>query len=572
MPITVLPPAVGEAEARRFQALQGVLSAVVDQLAARLEFDCPLDGKERAVHAQHERAEHDKLQAEASRVSAELHGGLKVPRSLGALAAGRLDRIAAAIEQEHRAKSAEQARVAHEKTRIATEDAALALDTALRMVATADATQAARRLADAAEEAASGARQARGEDRDRGMTRLQASLTVLHASTQWITTLDRLGKDLGEVIGIGARRIERSMEADELHNAELAARDLAMRLRNPLPSFSGGGGRRSTEAGGMPQQGEEGEGEGEGESAQMNEQRQEVDRLAKDHGDELKALEEELARAMREGSTQELREQGREHARAVREAVRNLPSMAADSSSAEGAAAMGRESGHAMADALESGKLPEAVARGRNAVRALEQARRLAGQQHDYFGDPFRLSTELEQSKAKLERELRWAEQQLENLRKSMADKAKDAVERGAGAEEKLAQRTADAARKGRAGDGPPMPKAMLDLLDEAEKAMRESSKALKTAEVDKGTDHQREAQRLLEMAREIQGSEEASRDVGDEGDGGKGLSGGAVDIPKAEDFRGPEAFRKRVLEGLSGSGDARLRGAVRRYAEGLLR
>jgi hypothetical protein len=226
-----------------------------------------------------------------------------------------------------------------------------------------------------------------------------------------------------------------------------------------------------------------------------------------------------------------------------------------------------------MADALESANLGEAVARAKNALRAIEQARRLAAEQHDFFGDPMNLGSELESAKGKIEREQKWAEQQLESQRKAMAEKARPNLDRSANAEDKFAQRTGEVSRKGRSTDAP-MPKAMLDLLESAEKAMKESSKALKGSELDRGTDQQREAQRLLEMAREIQGSDEQTREQGDsDSDSDRGdMSGGKVDIPKASDFKGPEAFRKRVLEGLSRSRDPRLQQAVRRYAEGLLR
>jgi hypothetical protein len=42
--------------------------------------------------------------------------------------------------------------------------------------------------------------------------------------------------------------------------------------------------------------------------------------------------------------------------------------------------------------------------------------------------------------------------------------------------------------------------------------------------------------------------------------------------IPRAEDYKGPEAFRRRVLEGLGNAADPRLKDAVKRYAERLLR
>jgi hypothetical protein len=86
-----------------------------------------------------------------------------------------------------------------------------------------------------------------------------------------------------------------------------------------------------------------------------------------------------------------------------------------------------------------------------------------------------------------------------------------------------------------------------------------------------------KEAQRLLEMARsggENEEGEEGERgDQGNRGDReGNGDFARHAPIPKAEDYKGPEAFRRRVLEGLGSAADPRLKDAVKRYAEGLLR
>jgi hypothetical protein len=43
-------------------------------------------------------------------------------------------------------------------------------------------------------------------------------------------------------------------------------------------------------------------------------------------------------------------------------------------------------------------------------------------------------------------------------------------------------------------------------------------------------------------------------------------------DVPRAEDSKRAEDFRRRVLEGLGKSKDGRLAPAVKRYAEGLLK
>ena len=44
------------------------------------------------------------------------------------------------------------------------------------------------------------------------------------------------------------------------------------------------------------------------------------------------------------------------------------------------------------------------------------------------------------------------------------------------------------------------------------------------------------------------------------------------ADIPKADAHKGPEEFRKRVIKGLGQPSGGRLKDAVKRYAEGLLR
>ena len=237
---------------------------------------------------------------------------------------------------------------------------------------------------------------------------------------------------------------------------------------------------------------------------------------------------------------------------------------------------MAREAAQSMADSLEQANIPEAVSRGRSALRAAEQARRLAGQQRDWFGDLSQLAGELDQSHGKLEHEQHWAEQQLEQMRKAAADQARPSIDRNAGEEDRFAQRTGELSRKGRTGDAP-LPKSMLDLLEGAEKSMHDASRALRSSDLEHGTEQQKAAQRMLEMAREIQGSrdreEEAPRpETSESGSDQREIASGHVEIPRAQDFHGPEAFRKRVLEGLSSSRDPRLKDAVRRYAEGLLR
>ena len=47
---------------------------------------------------------------------------------------------------------------------------------------------------------------------------------------------------------------------------------------------------------------------------------------------------------------------------------------------------------------------------------------------------------------------------------------------------------------------------------------------------------------------------------------------GGQADIPTADQHKGPEEFRKRVLKGLAEPASSKHKDAITRYAEGLLR
>jgi hypothetical protein len=129
-----------------------------------------------------------------------------------------------------------------------------------------------------------------------------------------------------------------------------------------------------------------------------------------------------------------------------------------------------------------------------------------------------------------------------------------------------MAERARELRNKSESGDGR-MPDEMLDRLSEAEQAMREAQKALQEGQGDQGLERQRDAQRLLEMAR----GEDSGQDENGESAEGRGIAKKA-DVPGKDQHKGPEDFRRRVIEGLGGSADPRLKEAVRRYAEGLLK
>ena len=270
-----------------------------------------------------------------------------------------------------------------------------------------------------------------------------------------------------------------------------------------------------------------------------------------------------------------LREEAKQHADAVREAVRSLPRSGGEPNSAEAAAAAAREHAEAMADELERGSPAEAVKSGRNSDGALEQAERARRSLWDRAQRP-----RTRQGRARrIAPEVKWAERALERLRQAASARAADDLEKTSPREGKLAERAKALSDEGAAAQGA-LPGETLELLQSAESAMREGARALGAAEGERALQRLKEAQRLLEMASNDEGDEGAPRDQPQEGDKpGKGDHEGnsteishRAPIPKAEDYKGPEAFRRRVLEGLGQAADPRMKDAVKRYAEGLLR
>jgi hypothetical protein len=297
-------------------------------------------------------------------------------------------------------------------------------------------------------------------------------------------------------------------------------------------------------------------------------------------------LSKELAEAMRTADLESARAAAQEHARRVRESVANLPAETMDTSSLEGTAAVVRENAERMADALDRMGMPDAEQAGQNALRAAEQASAVAKRERSLFGDESSLGRRVETARSELDGELAWVREQMDRLRRETAERTKGDLGNAAREEEKMADRAQRLAERGSEGAAP-LPDGTIDKLEQAHRAMHDAAKALRGADTQRGVEKQREAQRLLETAREAQNArddqdgaseghgkrEDARDDRADDDDGdGRDVARGHVDIPGADAFRGPEDFRRRVVDGLSDAPDPRLRDAIRRYAEGLLR
>ncbi len=555
--LIIMPPLVGEPEALRYAALKRARDALVDLLAARLEPTITSDQDAKA------RVNLDKelalaASAKVEKVLAEAYGGLTISGRVRRVIAGQLRRLSEAREGFEKKPT----QTSYEALIATTEQVVLAVDAAIRRAATSDARAVAKRLAAVADEAALASQVAAdGAQRERGLFRLAAALEVLGRGGAQLARLSTLGSDLGDVTRSGVSRIERERGADRLPHAKLAAEDLAARLRSAESSMKGGGGGHGVESG-------VGDGDGMGEEAseadeQAVGQGNELDELVKRHQQELDRVEQALDKATTKEEKDALKKLAKKHAEAIREAVKDLPDQGLPGSADE-LGALGKKRAASMAGDLDKGAIKEALTVGKDALEALRQAKKL-GEKGKSPGDED-VAEVATKAGNRVEEALEDLKKALDAAEKSAKERAKKDLDDAGKNEGRLAERTEALKNRGEKGDAS-MPQDVLDQLERAAKAMRQAEEALKEGDVETGKAKQKAAQRLLEMAKGEDAEEEGSRGSGGE----KGFDQDTA-VPGEEEHKGPEEFRKRVTDGMGKAGDARLRGAAKRYAEGLLK
>lgn len=560
----VMPPLVGEPEALRYAALLRARDALVDLAALRVTTEVA-SVKEAKDIVEKEKEAQKKATDVVEDVIAASYGGLGVRGRARTVIAGqlrRLDQSLAGFEKEPGA-------VKYGGLRTTTEEVVLAVDAAIRSLGTEDAKRVSKRLADVADEAALAAHAASSlAELERGRARLAAALDVLDGGGKQLAVLSDLGADLGDIVRGGRSRIARERDLASYRNAELAAQDLAARLRQPVPSI-GGGGKPGVESGSG-----EGSGVDQGEASEAAEAAEkgakELEELIKRHQEEIDRVEQALKDATTPEEKEALKKLAKEQADAIREAVKDLPDAGLPGSAAE-KAAEGKKRASSMAGSLEQGDVKESLRAGKEALEALREAQRRGDKEADAFFDNEEVGKDAKRSGNRVEEALENLEKALEKMENAAKDRAKGEMSEAGANEKRLAEKVEDLRKRGENGDAS-MPEDMLDKLEEAEQAMREAQKALEEGDAPKGQKRQREAQRLLEMSRneEEEPKQSDSEQDGAEGDGKK--MDQRADVPDKDKHKGPEAFRKRVLDGLGKPGDARLKDAVKRYAEGLLK
>ncbi len=555
-PIILVPPQIGERQARRYAAMEAARAQLIDLLADRIDAGTPSEA-ERATSLAAERKAHRRLAAEIDAVLDGDFAGLRLSGRLAALVRGQLEQLAKAVDAlESGTWSSGYAKLIK-----ATERALLSVDSGVRFLGRRDTIEAASKLAEVAGDAAQAIESSRSPiDRDSALRRLDADLMVLAEGGANLLKLGGLGMDLGEIVGNGLRRIDRPRQAGDRYHAKLAAQDLAARLRQPDPSFSsaGGGPGHGTESGGSAQPGE-------GEPSQAAEEmagiERELEQLRAEHQQHMQDVQKALDEAVDPQTRKQLQEQLREQAKRVRDAVKDLPREATHPDSARAAAAQGKQEAEAMAGAMERGDLAGAVEEGMKALKSLARAEQRGGQNPNEKG----VGEAAKAARGKLEKMLEGARSELDALQAQASERAKDTLMQAGAKERQLAKR-ADQIRKASENGEAPLPAEMLKRLEQAAKAMQRAAEQLDRAKGTKASEAQRDAQRLLEMA-QPESEREGKRQPGD----GKDFARDA-DVPENVRDERADRFRKRVTDGLGAGAPAHLREALRRYTEGLLR
>jgi len=560
--IVVIPPQIGERESMRYRALRRARDAVTDLLAARIDSGAPAP-TERTEYKQRQTKAQARVTKQLRDVTRESFGGLRLTGRLASLVRGQVELLDKSLTRAIAGGS-------HDKLVRRSETLLLAVDSALGALGQRDTQTSALKLSEVAADAAGAIDKSRDPDaqtRASATRRLDADVLVLGEGGKHLLELGELGRDLGEIVANGLRRIDRAWKVGDRYHAHLAALDLAARLRMPDASFgsSGGGGHQQSggvEAGGMPQPGAGEASSAAGDAAAVE---QALEQLRLEHAAEMAGVQRALDEALSPDDKRALEQELREAAKRVRQAVSQLPQQASNPTSARAAAAQARSQAESMAGALEKSDLEQAAEQGKRALESLRRAeRQAAGAASDTAdGEVGELAQE---AREKLQRELDKAQQALQQMRQQASERARGKLDGAAKRERELAERARQIRQQSSAGDAP-LPGEMLKRLGEAAKAMDDAARKLEGHQGSKGLEMQREAQRLLEMSQPD--SEQESKEGGSS-DGGHNLAQDA-DVPGEGRDESADAFRKRVTKGLGRKAPSHLREALRRYTEGLL-
>lgn len=300
-PLVVMVPTPGEREAQRFAVLAAQRDAWVDLLGKRLSQAPNIGSPIRSQVVPEQEHLRDSIIRQLAELSPPLRGPIR------ALLADILDSALRVAQELPDAPATSYPPPLIKKT----EDGAMAWDAALSFLDQSDAKTVAKRLASLAAQIALELAPQEGQLRTAAMRR-QAMLLALNHGAADLHGLGPYGKDLAQVVAIGQRRILRPLEQQRFREAEIAARDLAARLKDPDRSLMGGSGNAESGQGQGPPNPSEGKGSG------MDDALQALESLAREHA-------QLMVKTQRDGPTPELSDEESAMAKRARDLLGDLP-------------------------------------------------------------------------------------------------------------------------------------------------------------------------------------------------------------------------------------------------------
>jgi phage terminase small subunit len=536
--LTVVPPAIGKAEATRAALLQSLLTQLIGVLLSLRDPNLRAD----ELNARWRDAEATLLAA-----SERSSGGAPLPVLLSRFMAGQAKRL-----------TSSEVRLSGRQQRLV--DVLLALDSAFQSQSGADSARVARALADVAEDARLAARDLRGEAQQSAHDRLSAATSSLALGANHLNSLGELGADLGGLVRSELRRMKRAREAEHFGDVAIIAAHLAARLRRPVPSFSSqggsGGGVESGQGSVAPLTSHASDA-----AKRFERLSRELQRLTEDHAAEVRSTEE-LSEAETIPPASPLSQSLRRLAQQARSAVAGLPEAANDPSSPEASATAARSHAESLARELEGARLEHAMGEGTAAIERLQDATRRSSDDDSWRGAALRAQDDLH----RVVQEARAARAEIAQVQRA---NWKVPLREAALREAELARRAGNLAGQGRGTDAE-LPSQAVESLERAERWMEQATDSMSAGDAQGALELQRQAQQALEeMVRGKQGQRTETA-PNTPSDSNSSASEGEVPEPLRE--AADAEFRRRVLEGLRRADGKPSSEALRRYTEDLLR
>lgn len=548
--IVLLPPAIGADAARRYSLLREFRSELTRALAGEIAAQT-----QPAFEKQKQRADSlEELSARLTSIEGRLGEGVDVPEASLRFLRAQLEALG---QKGTNASSFEMV--------------LLASDALLGSFSQREAARVSNELAGALEELAVVARDGRKGSEVAAVSvhrNLTDRLDLARAGAVELGALGVLGRDLGSVAEADLGRGRVALDEKSYERLERIALHLAARLRRANPSFGakGAGGVESGPPSGAQSGSGEASGEGSGNPSNapedFNRLEQRAEELADEHAKGLSQLERMLDEARR-AAEQDAgnRPEWKKEADALRSALRGLPEVGGDPGTPSSEAALGKNQGEAMADALEAGDLERAAERGQEARAALERAAQLAEQSGAMFAPG-----ELQSARRAVEEALGRVEQGRREFEQARERGLGSELGQLEGRERELAKKTRELAQQSGTGEAP-LPSQSRDALERASRLMESAADALRSGNASEGRALAEKAQRELEQSiSQGESSEKSDAPSESEGEGAFNKKG---DVPEREKKDRARRFRERVQKGL-GQGSGAFGPAVQRYAEEL--